>query len=343
MDRLVINLEKKMRQAEEKWLEREKLLKSELNYQSEQAISKETELRTQLDESRIAIANEQNRCEVLSNNLISQQSEMSSQLLTMRSHFEGKISETSAARDEAQMLAQSLRRELEDVAITNHEKTFRLQNELDQLSNNNVRLKEIIVARGEQFVTTLELLQAAVRQCVHETSEWKLKNSYLSSQMCKLLDVLQNLSVCPSTANSIFATMTPVSKSTTRDRSANRMSFDNTNLSDESILDSVPIALRPIRIYGDEIRRSFKIFAHRVSTNSAVIGDLRSELKKTKELLDENVFSLDEERSELFETKKALASVKSKMTELERIRSGSERGHKDQLQMVQFHLNIVMP
>ena len=55
-------------------------------------------------------------------------------------------------------------------------------------------------------------------------------------------------------------------------------------------------------------------------------------------MLDENVFALDEERSELFATKKMVASLKSKMAELERDKSGSQRGHKDQLYMVIYPL-----
>lgn len=341
LERLVSNFEKKMRQAEERWQERERLIKADLTFQEEKAATREQSLKAELSKCKSVIASEQKRCEALSHSLISQQTEMTNQIADLRHQLDIKATESNAARDEAYASLQTLRRELETQTAREKHEALQRSSEVDRLTKKTEHLKEIIVTRGEKVVTTLDLLQAAVRQCVQEASEWKLRNSYLSSQLCKLLNVLSNLSVSHASADSVFAGMTPVA-GRAGDQSFSRSHFDYTNLAEETVLESVPIALRPIRIYGDEIRKSFVMFAQRVSANAGVIEDLQKELKKTKLLLDENVFALDEERSELFATKKLLSNTKSQMSHLERTAEGKEREHRDELQMVSLHCSHVV-
>lgn len=331
LQRLVAGADRRLRLAEERWQERERLILADLAFHEEQAVAKEAAHSAELASYRSAVSDQQKRCEVLSDSLIEQQTDMAAQTAALRDQFDAGISELAAARNEAHAEAQSLRRELGEQAGLNRQEALKLRAEVDAQARRAQQLKEALVSRGEKFVVTLELLQAAVRQCVQETSEWKLKNSYLSSQMNKLLVVLGSLSAPPAARSPLFPDMTPVPGSA---NGPVRVNFDYTNLAEETILDSVPIALRPIRIYGDEIRRSFVMFAQRVASNSAIIGDLQGELRKTKLSLDECMFSLDEERSDLFATKKLISGAKAQTMNVERDLENKERAHRDQVHMV---------
>jgi chromosome segregation ATPase len=328
--------DKRFELAESKWGEREALLRAEFEYQLQLSNARVKPLLDEISAVRSTITSEQLRYEAMIDSMTGKTRELEGEITVVKASYENKLVSLQHLLDVEKANGIRVCEEFEAVKADHKVAVAKLMKVIEDADRAYKSLHDALVARGSKFVVTLELLQSAVRSSLEEASDLKLRNLYLTSQFNKLVSIITNLS---STSNTSGGSASPGLRMATSDGLKHSDLDDSMYGSD--IVDTVPLALRPIRIYGDEIRKAYIALSNKIVEQSSTIAELQAELRSTKHSLEGKALELEHTVHDLDISNTKFSTLRGQFAALEMQFNDQTAVFRDQLQSMQQAKDVI--